>query len=241
MLGCVLTCQDGALVCEHVFAPLPLVHTVRLGDIPSVCILSAFCQVVRFVHPGSSGSHVTASTHHSLPLHVALEFVFATFSFQMEGQQNVRPPPGTTEWNHSYYTGNSLSAPHSVQQLQNGMISTSVQPLAYAQETNGTASSGFVSSPQLPRSAISSQVPASPTRNVTGEVMPTSLAEAVTQLSFLEFLQRCNLLIQLPVHFTSDLHAATSAPGCIHLRTLLHSVLADDFHTVLPLRMYLRR
>ena len=28
----------------------------------------------------------------------------------------------------------------------------------------------------------------------TGEAMPTSLAEALTQLSFLEFLQRCNLL-----------------------------------------------
>ena len=36
------------------------------------------------------------------------------------------------------------------------------------------------------------------TRNVTGEVMPTSLTEAVTQLSFLEFLQRCNLLIAPP-------------------------------------------
>ena len=135
----------------------------------------------------------------SLPPHITACFCTSLwslssplFSFQMEGQQNVRPPPGTTEWNHSYFTGNSLSAPHSVQQLQNGMISTSVQPLAYTQETNGAASPGFVSSPLLPRSAISSQVPAGPTRNVTGEVMP--LAEAVTQLSFLEFLQRCGLL-----------------------------------------------
>ena len=45
---------------------------------------------------------------------------------------------------------------------------------------------------------VGSQVPAGPTRNVTGEVMPTSLALAVTQLSFLEFLQRCNLLITPP-------------------------------------------
>ena len=81
--------RHGALVCEHVIAPLPLVHTVRLGDILSVCILSASCQVVRFVHPGSYGSHVTASTHHSLLLHLASEFVFATFNFLMEGQQNV--------------------------------------------------------------------------------------------------------------------------------------------------------
>ena len=107
----------------------------------------------------------------------------------MEGQQNVHLPPGTTEWNHSYYTGNSLSAPHSAQQLQNGTIATSAQPLAYTQEANDATSSGFVSSPLLPRSAISSQVPAYPTRNVTGDVMP--LAEAITQLSFLEFLQRC--------------------------------------------------
>ena len=80
---------------------------------------------------------------------------------------------------------------------KNGMISTSVQPLAFTQETNGTASSGFVSSPQIPRNAISSQVPAGLTRNVTGEVMP--LAEAATQLSFLEFLQRCGLSIAPPL------------------------------------------
>ena len=114
----------------------------------------------------------------------------------MEGQQNVQLPPGTTECNHSYYTGNSFSAPHSVQQLQNGTIATSVQPLAYTQEANGAASSGFVSSPLLPCSAISSQVPACPTRNVTGDVMP--LAEAITQLSFLEFFQRCGIPIAPP-------------------------------------------
>ena len=92
--------------------------------------------------------------------------------------------PGTTECNHSYYAGNSFSASHSVQQLQNCTITNSVQSLSYTQEANGVASSGFVSSPLLPRSAISSQVPPGPTRNVTGEEMP--LAEAVTQLSFLE-------------------------------------------------------
>ena len=102
-------------------------------------------------------------------------------------------PPNTTEWNHAYYTGNSLSAPHSAQHLQNGTTATSVQPLACTQEANGAASSSFVSSPLLPRSAISSQVPACPTRDVTGDVMP--LAEAITQLSFLEFLQRFGIPI----------------------------------------------
>ena len=114
----------------------------------------------------------------------------------MEGQQHVQLPPGTTELNHSYYTGSSFSAPHSAQQLQNGTIATSVQPLAYTQEANCAASSGFVSSPLLPRSAISSQVHACPTRNVTGDAMP--LAEANTQLSFLEFLQRCGIPITPP-------------------------------------------
>ena len=136
----------------------------------------------------------------------------------MEGQQNVQPTPRTTEWNHSYYTGNSFSAPHSVQQLQNGMISTSEQPLAYTQEAYGTASSGFVSSPLLLRSAISSQVPAGPTRSVTGEVMP--LAEAVTQLSFLEFLQRCGIPIaplqpsQLPAPISLLDAAVQTTPPC---------------------------
>ena len=132
----------------------------------------------------------------------------------MEGQQNVQLPPDTAEWNHSYYTGNSFSAPHSAQQLQNGTTATSVQPLAYTQEANG----GFVPSPLLPCSAISSQVPAGPTRNFTGDVMP--LADAITQHSFLEFLQRCGILIaplqpsQLPVP-TSLLDAAVqTTPPC---------------------------
>ena len=37
-----------------------------------------------------------------------------------------------------------------------------------------------------------------PTRNVTGDVMSTSLAEAATQLSFLEFFERCILPGALP-------------------------------------------
>ena len=92
-----------------------------------------------------------------------------------------------------------LSAPHCLQQLQLGASSSSsAKPLASTQESNGPALSGSVSSPQLPQSAVSSQVPAGPTRNVTGNVMPATLAEAATQLSFAEFLERCNLLIAPP-------------------------------------------
>ena len=59
-------------------------------------------------------SHLCANTHRSLLLHLSLVLAFAYLCSLMEGQQNVQLPPGTTEWNHSYYTGNSFSAPHSV-------------------------------------------------------------------------------------------------------------------------------
>ena len=163
-------------------------------------------------------SHLCANTLCSLILHLSLVLALVFLCSLMEEQQNVQLPPGTTECNHSYYTGNSFSAPHSVQQLQNGTIATSVQPLAYTQENNGAASSGFVSSPLLPCSAISSQVPACPTRNVTGDVMP--LAEAITQLSFLEFLQRCGVPIappqppQLPVPISLLDAAVQTTPPC---------------------------
>ena len=58
-----------------------------------------------------------------------------------------------------------------------------------------------------------------PTRNVTGEAMPTSFDEALTQLSFLEFVQRCNVLAapsqstQLPASVSLvDVAVQTVAP-----------------------------
>ena len=146
-----------------------------------------------------------SSVHISVPTHIAACFCISLWClrsslsvFRWECIRMLRPSTGTTEWNHSYYTGNSLSALHSLQQLHEDTVSTSVQPLASTQETNGTASSGSVSSPQLPHSLIGSPVLAGPTRNITGEAMPSSLADAVTQLSYIEFLQRCNLLIAPP-------------------------------------------
>ena len=47
---------------------------------------------------------------------------------------------------------------------------------------------------QLLHGHLGSPVLAGPTRNVTGEAMPTSFDVALTQLSFLEFVQRCNVL-----------------------------------------------
>ena len=81
----------------------------------------------------------------------------------MEEQLNVQLPPGTTECNHSYYTRNSFSA-----KLQNDETANSVQPLTHTLQANGAASSGSVSSPPLPCSTISSQVPVRPIRNDTG-------------------------------------------------------------------------
>ena len=58
-----------------------------------------------------------------------------------------------------------------------------------------------------------------PTRNVTGDVMP--LAEAITQLSFLEFLQRCGIPIapsqpsQLPVTISLLDAAVQTTPPCV--------------------------
>ena len=131
----------------------------------------------------------------------------------------MRLSTGTSELNRSYYTGNSLSALQSSQQFHDDTVSTSVHPLVPTQETNGTTPSGSALGPQLPHGHIGSPVLAGPTRNATGEAMPTSLAEAVTQLSFLEFLQRCNLLIappqppQLPVPISPlDAAVQTTSP-----------------------------
>ena len=73
-----------------------------------------FVRSCDLAHHGPYCSHVCACTHHSSLQHLSLVFAFVIFSSQMEEQQNVRLPLGTTEWNHSYYTGNSLSAPHSL-------------------------------------------------------------------------------------------------------------------------------
>ena len=137
----------------------------------------------------------------------------------MEEHQNVRLSAGSSELNRSYYTGNSLSALHSSQQFHNDTVSTSVHPLASTQQINDTTPSCSAFDPQLLHGHIGSPVLAGPTRNVTGEAMPTSLAEALTQLSFLEFVQRCNLLIapsqptQLPASVSLlDVAVQTASP-----------------------------
>ena len=102
---------------------------------------------------------------------------------------------GLSELNRSHYTGNSFSALQSSQQFHDDPVSTSVHPRVSTQENNDTTTSCSALGAQLLHGHIGSLVLAGPTRNVTGEAMPTSLAEALTQLSFLEFVKRCNLFI----------------------------------------------
>ena len=139
--------------------------------------------------------HMSVPTHTTARCSISLQCLPSIFFIsRIEEQQNVRQPHGTTWLNHSYYTGIQPSALRTLQQLQAGASSSSpVQTLASAQESNGTASSSFVFCPQITHSAISPQVLAGPTRNVTGDVMSATLAEDATQLSFADFLERCNL------------------------------------------------
>ena len=113
--------------------------------------------------------------------------------------------------------GNSLSALQSSQQFHDD-ISTFVHLLVSTQETNDTTPSGSALGHNC-YGHINSPVLAGPIWNVTSEAMPTSLAEALTQLSFFEFLQRCNLIIapiqpsQLPVPISPlDTTVQTTSP-----------------------------
>ena len=95
---------------------------------PVSALYQLFVRSCDLAHDGLHCLHFRATTHHSLLLHLSLVFALVTFCSQMEEHQNVRPSTGTTEWNHSYYAGNSLSALHSLQQLHDDTVSTSVQP-----------------------------------------------------------------------------------------------------------------
>ena len=100
-----------------------------------------------------------------------------------------------TELNHSYYTGNSLSVLHSAPSKPMKIRSaTSVHSRPTTQRlTDNTPSCSALGSQLLHRNTGSLAL-VGPTRNVTGDAMPTSFDVALTQLSFLEFVQRCGRL-----------------------------------------------
>ena len=93
------------------------------------------------------------------------------------------------------HTGIPHSAPHSLQQLQSGASSPpSVQISASTRESHDAAPSNSVSCPQVTLSASHPQIRMDPTRTVTSDLLLATLAEAATQLSFAEFLERCTSL-----------------------------------------------
>ena len=137
----------------------------------------------------------------------------------MEGHQNVSSSTGPSELNRSYYTGNSLSVLHSSQQVHEDSVPTSVHSRPTTQQLIDNTPSCAAIGPQLLHRNTGSPALAGPTRNVTGEAMPTSFDVALTQLSFLEFVQRCNVLAtpsqstQLPASVSLvDVAAQTASP-----------------------------
>ena len=183
----------------------------------------------------------------------------------MEGHQNVSSFTGHSEMNRSYYTGNSLSVLHSSQHVYDDSFPTSVHSPPTSQRLFDNTPSCSAISPQLLHRNTGSPALAGPTRNATGEALPTSFDVALTQLSFMELVQRCNVLAttsqstQLSVSRSlADAAVQTTAPcGVSHDSStqtsdqrgpsFSHDVAAHSWmlrcrrhHTVLFLRTFLR-
>ena len=143
-----------------------------------------FVRSCDLAHHGLCCSHVCVCTHHSSLQHLPFLCLPLLISCaHMDEPQCMRLPLGTTEWNHSYYTGNSLSALHSLQQLQAGASSPSpVQMSASSRESHGAAPSSSVSRSQVTLSATHPQLQMDPTRTITSGLLSATLAEAATQL-----------------------------------------------------------
>ena len=162
MLGCVPTCEAGLVL------PDPWLTQGGLVTFLACALYQLFVRSCDLAHHGLYCSHVCACTHHSSLQHLPFRCLSSLLlSSQMEEQQNVQQPHGTTWWNHSFYTGNSLSALHPLQQLQVGASSPpSVQMSASTRVSHGAAPSSSVSCPQVTQSAAHPQVQMDPTRTV---------------------------------------------------------------------------
>ena len=209
-----------------------MAHTGRPGDIPSVCIVPAFCQVVRC---GASWPILSTCLCLHTSLLVAASFFgvcLRFFSSQMKKRQNVQPPLGTTEWNHSYYTGNTLSALHSLQQLQAGASPrSSVQMSASTRVSHSAAPSSSVSCPQVTLSAANLQVQTGPTRTITSDLLSLRLPRSSPLLhswsvaSLLMLPRRSRY--QSPPHLWSR-NADFSSHRC--LSSLVQGILGSTFY-----------
>ena len=123
-------------------------------------------------------------------LSLSLVLVIVNLCPQMEAHHNVSSSAGSSELNHSYYAGNSLSALHSSQQVHEDSVSTPVHSRPTTQRLIDNTPSCSALGSQLLHRNTGPPVLAGPTRSVTGEAMPTSFDVALTQLSILEFVQR---------------------------------------------------
>ena len=139
----------------------------------------------------------------------------------------VQTPPGITEGNQSYYTGNSFTVPHSVLQSLRGTPVNSEQLPAFIQEVNAPTSSGVTSSPLLSCSAVSSQATVAPIRNGTGGVSRSlKPSRRSPSLSFYSASESQLLLLNRLNHL---------------FPTLFWRLLCRRLHLTTPLRMCLRR
>ena len=143
----------------------------------------------------------------------------------MDGMQT---PPGITEGNQSYCTGNSFSVPHSVLQSLHGTPVNSEQIPAFIQEVNAPTSSGVTSSPLLSCSEVSSQATVAPTRKWYRRCYPARLkpSRRSPSLSFYSASESQLLLLNRLNHL---------------FPTLFWRLLCRRLHLTTPLRMCLRR
>ena len=96
-----------------------------------------FVRSCDLAHHGPYCSLVCVCSHHSSLQHLPLRCLpLLSSRAHMDEPQGLRLPPGTTEWNHSYNTGNSLSARHSLQQLQAGASSPSPVQMSAPRESH---------------------------------------------------------------------------------------------------------
>ena len=125
--------------------------------LPACALHQLFVMSCDLAHHGLYCSHVYVCTHHRSSQHLHFRCLSLLFSrAHMDGPQCTRLPLGTTEWNHSYCTASSLSALHSLQQLQAGASSPSPVQMSSAstRQSHDAALSSFCALSHRPRSVL---------------------------------------------------------------------------------------
>ena len=154
----------------------------------------------------------------------------------MDEPQCMWLPLGTAEWNHPCYTASSLSALHSLQQLQAGAGSPSpVQMSASTRQSHDAAPSSSVPCPQATLSATHPQVRTGPTCTITNGLLSATLDEAATQPSCAAFLERC-----IFVNASPPPHPPVPTPSLdAAAQTFSHTAASRDVTTQLSFREFL--